>query len=71
MTPPAAARPDRAPGRNWRVISLAIAALALTVFFGANAHLIYMAFASQPDCVAHEKAGAADPGAFGAAKSSC
>ncbi|TXL82253.1 hypothetical protein FHP25_00710 [Vineibacter terrae] len=39
----------------------------------ANAHLVYVAVTSQPDCVTHLRAGerAADPGQFRAAKSSC
>ena len=42
----------------------------LLLFAGANAHLVYIAFQSQPECVAHVK----DPGAGGgyqAAKSAC
>lgn len=44
---------------------------AATLFVGANIHLVYVAIASQPECVAHAKAGEADPGAFSAAKSAC
>ena len=40
----------------------------LAVFVAANAHLIVVSFASQPDCVAHGAAGGA---AFRAAKPSC
>lgn len=45
----------------------------LLLVIGANAHLVYMAVMSQPDCVAHARAGEATPdGArFGAARSSC
>ena len=42
----------------------------LLLFAGANAHLVYVAFQSQPECVAHVK----DPGGRGgyrAAKSAC
>ena len=41
----------------------------LLLFAGANAHLVYVAFQSQPECVAHVK----DPGDGGyqAAKSAC
>lgn len=41
----------------------------LLVFAGANAHLVYVAFQSQPDCVAHVKD--ADDGGYVAAKSAC
>ncbi len=39
----------------------------------ANAHLVYMAVVSQPDCVAHMRRGEVVPerGQFSAAKSSC
>ncbi|MBR2120240.1 MAG: hypothetical protein IJ935_16650 [Afipia sp.] len=45
----------------------------LLLVIGANAHLVYMAVMSQPDCVAHARVGEATPdGArFGAARSSC
>lgn len=43
----------------------------LLLFVGANAHLVYVAIASQPDCVAHLKAAGSEPGQFRAAKSSC
>ena len=39
----------------------------------ANAHLVYVAFSSQPDCVAHVRDGEGErpAGAYRAAKSSC
>jgi hypothetical protein len=40
------------------------------VLLAANTHLVYVAFSSQPDCVAHLKGGG-EPGAFRAAKSAC
>lgn len=50
-----------------------LAAAALIALLAANAHLIYVASMSQPDCVAHAKADGTVPkgGAYGAAKSSC
>ena len=42
----------------------------LLLFAGANAHLVYVAFQSQPDCVAHAKS-AGDGGGYRAAKSAC
>lgn len=40
---------------NWRLISALIVAGGVLLFVGANAHLVYVAVASQPDCVPHEK----------------
>lgn len=54
---------------RWIVV-LAVSAGVL-VFVGANAHLVYIAIASQPDCVAHLKDAGSAPGQFRAAKSSC
>lgn len=50
-----------------------LAAVALAVVLLANAHLVYVASTSQPECVAHAKADGSQraPGVFGAAKSSC
>ena len=58
---------------------LARAGLALIVVLGlltvvlANAHLVYVAFASQPGCVQHlkERGEAARPGSFRAAAPAC
>lgn len=50
-------------------ISLVILSCAL--FFGANAHFIYLATTTQPDCVAHKKSGASPDTGFAAAKPSC
>jgi hypothetical protein len=44
---------------------------AVLVFAGANAHLIYVAFSSQPQCVDHLKAPEPGTGRFRAASSSC
>ena len=41
----------------------------LLLFAGANAHLVYVAFQSQPECVAHLKD--AGDGGYRAAKSAC
>lgn len=51
-----------------RTIWLMVAAGVLGVL-GANAHLVYVAVTSQPDCVAHVRPGSGE--GFGAAKSSC
>lgn len=44
---------------------------AVAVILAANAHLAYVAFASQPRCVDHLRTGEAAPAAYAAAKSSC
>ncbi|CAN7689179.1 hypothetical protein LJR030_003176 [Rhizobium sp. LjRoot30] len=49
---------------------LVVAVVAL-VLIGANAHLAYVAFNSQPGCVAHLKDKGEAPGKFRAAKSAC
>lgn len=42
----------------------------LLLFAGANAHLVYVAFQSQPDCVVHIKDAGDGPG-YRAAISAC
>lgn len=42
----------------------------LLLFVGANAHLVYVAFQSQPPCVAHLK-DTGESGAYRAARSAC
>ena len=57
---------------NRRTIWLGVA-VGLAVLGAANWHLVYIATASQPDCVAHLRSGAGDGarGLYSAAKSSC
>jgi hypothetical protein len=58
------------PRTRWTVGLLVAGGLLLVV--GANAHLLYVALTSQPDCVPHARAGgAATPGQFSVAKSAC
>lgn len=54
------------------LIWMAVAAGLLLVAV-ANAHFVYVAFSSQPDCIDHIKRGVAvaAPGKFSAASSSC
>lgn len=54
-----------------RIVTLAICAVALTVFVGANAHLIAVSFSSQPDCVPHLKSPEQGAAQYRAAMSSC
>jgi hypothetical protein len=65
---------ERAAARrplNWKRISVAIAAVFVVVLLGANAHLVYVALRSQPDCVPHAKAPDGSGDGFRAAKSAC
>jgi hypothetical protein len=55
---------------NWRLVALLIAGTGIAVLIAANAHLVYVAFSSQPDCVPHTKA-MGENGAFRAARSAC
>ncbi|OYW88042.1 MAG: hypothetical protein B7Z20_03545 [Sphingobium sp. 32-64-5] len=61
----------RLPRSRSFYITLAIAALGVILL--ANAHLVYVASTSQPQCVVHVKSdgSAHAAGVFGAAKSSC
>jgi hypothetical protein len=65
------ARAGSAPPWRRLAIGVAIVLTVMGIFLAANAHLLYVALLSQPDCVAHEKPGVATPGQFSAAKSSC
>ncbi|HZA94099.1 MAG TPA: hypothetical protein VE420_15855 [Gemmatimonadales bacterium] len=56
---------------RWPVIAWLLAAAVLITVAAANAHLIYIAVASQPDCVAHLKEAGSKAGAFRAAKPAC
>ena len=56
---------------RWRIAALAMSAIVLAVFVGANAHLIAVAVSSQPDCVPHLKAPEEGAAQYRAAKSSC
>lgn len=52
-------------------MAIALAAASCLVIIGANAHFIYVASTTQPDCVAHKKTGVNAEKGFSAAKSSC
>ena len=56
--------------RKRTIIGLFVLA-AVLLLAGANAHLVYVAVSSQPDCVDHARHGEAGSGMFGAAKSAC
>ena len=59
------------PRRNWRLIAAGIAAAVVALLVAANAHLVYVAVASQPDCVAHAKTPGQDGAGFRAARPAC
>ncbi len=68
MTASAGASARRPPRK---AIVFAVVALVLAVFIGANAHLVYVAFTSQPDCVPHAKEVGAEGAPLRAARSAC
>jgi hypothetical protein len=60
--------------KRWLGIPLAVwlvIAAGVAVFVGANVHLIYVAFTSQPDCVPHLKEPVDEQGNYIAANSAC
>jgi hypothetical protein len=63
-------RAGRRATTNKALMYLMIAVATLLVL-GANAHLLFAALESQPDCVAHLKVGHEQDGAFRAAASAC
>ncbi|HEY6815065.1 MAG TPA: hypothetical protein VI168_05960 [Croceibacterium sp.] len=55
-----------------RVLVVGGIAAALLAVVLANAHLVYVAMQSQPECIAHMKPGTSgETGAYSAARSSC
>jgi hypothetical protein len=64
----AATRPVRTKVVVWTAIGAGLLLLLI-----ANSHLVYVAFVSQPECVAHVRQGegSARDGKFSAARSSC
>jgi len=56
---------------RWPLLAWFLAAAVLLVVVAANAHLVYVAVASQPDCVAHLKQPGSQAGAYRAAKPAC
>lgn len=56
---------------RWPLLAWILAATVLLIVAGANAHLVYVAVASQPECVSHLKEASTQAGAFRAAKPAC
>lgn len=54
-----------------RSLVVTVVLAATLILAGANAHLLYVAFKSQPECVEHLKAPDSDAKQFRAAKPSC
>ena len=61
-----APRKGRAAAWLWVLVACGVVAL-----LAANAHLLYVASASQPACVSHLRDTSDAPGLYRAAKSSC
>lgn len=53
-----------------RTIALLAAGAGAALLIAVNAHLVYVAFDSRPDCVPHAKS-PGEHGAFRAARSAC
>jgi hypothetical protein len=56
---------------NWPLLACLLAAGLLLIVAGANAHLFYVALASQPECVTHLKEAGSQVGEYRAAQSAC
>ena len=57
--------------RNFSPLVWLLVSGGVLVFAGANAHLIYIAYASQPECIDHVKETGTGDGKFMAAMSAC
>ena len=67
MTDPAGPR----AARGTRRLVIGVAAGIVATVAAANAHLVYVSLASQPDCVPHLKSPDGSGSNFRAAKSAC
>ena len=54
-----------------RAVKWILIGLVAATFVGANAHLVYIAIASQPGCVEHIKEKGQQPSEFRAAAAAC
>lgn len=72
MTVPRRAGASAPKSLDWRLPSVLLVVAGLGILIAANAHLVYVAFQSQPDCVPHAKTAAQGEGApLRAARSAC
>jgi hypothetical protein len=56
---------------KWPLLAWLLAAGVLMIVVVAHAHLVYIAVASQPECVAHLKEAGSQAGEYRAAKPAC
>lgn len=70
MQVPQASSGEVAPRTRIRVLVWLLVALGVVLFVAANAHLVTVAFQSQPKCVEHERLGTGGAG-YSAADSAC
>ncbi|WP_108460450.1 hypothetical protein [Devosia naphthalenivorans] len=57
--------------KRGKLIAVILALAAVFLLLAANAHFLYVALMSQPECIAHVKPGVNVSGQFSAAKSAC
>lgn len=60
----------RSGGSRRRLFAFLVAGAGLALLIAANAHLLHVAFDTQPECVSHGKE-RGGPGAYRAARSAC
>lgn len=70
MTTDAQATHENGKAGRGRWIAWLLVPAIFLIFVGANAHFIYVAFQSEPGCVAHSKA-KGEAGRYSAARSAC
>ena len=56
---------------KWPLLAWILLAAFVLVVAGANVHLVFVAVASQPECVAHLREAGTQAGEYRAAKSAC
>ena len=72
LPPRAGANASSESRMDWKLLSVLLVAAGLGILIAANAHLVYVAIQSQPDCVPHAKTAAQGEGApLRAARSAC
>ena len=62
---------EQAAGRRMSWTAWLLVGVGVLVFCGANAHLVYVAMSSQPECVTHLKEPQHGSGTYRAAQSDC
>lgn len=62
---------EQAAGRRMSWTAWLLVGAGVLVFCGANAHLVYVAMSSQPECVTHLKEPQHGSGTYRAAQSDC